>query len=179
MNLYNTYKHTIDNSINISYKGNITFKFVDCVLEVLLNRLEEGEQDIKTRLRVFRVLTECLQNLCNYVETGGIPPVKENSVFFLLSTLDKHYSIITGNYVRNYSVEKFQKRLNFLKKCSEDELKEEYIRVLMNDSFTEKGGGGLGFIDIARKTNQQFNFEFTQVNDQFTFFEFSLIIPRN
>lgn len=178
MTVYSTYKDTAENSINISYKGTITFDFVDIVLDILLNRLESGEEDVKTRMRVFSILTECLQNLCNYVDEGGIPPVKGDSVFFMLSTFENHYEVVTGNYVHNHKVEKMKERLVYLHHCSKEELKKEYNKVLINDTFTEKGGGGLGFIDIAKKTNQQFDFGFTPVDDDMTFFEFNIRINR-
>ena len=179
MNTYNTYKEAIENSINISYKGNITFEFVDCVLEILLNRLESGEENIKTRMRVFSILTECLQNLCTYVEEGKIEPEKEDSVFFLLTTLEDHYRIVTGNFLKSEKVELFKERLTYLRNCSKEDLKKEYNKVLINDQFNDKGGAGLGFIEIAKKTNQQFDFDFVEVDDDLSFFELIIHVKRN
>ena len=179
MNTYNTYKGAIDDSINISYKGNITFEFVDCVLEILLNRLESGEEDVKTRMRVFSILTECLQNLCSYVEKGQEKPNKEDSVFFLLTTLEDHYQIVTGNFVRTNKVNSMKERLSYLKSCSKEDLKKEYNTVLKNDKFGEKGGAGLGFIEIAKKTNQKFDFDFVNIDQELSFFELIIQITRN
>ena len=57
---------------------------------------------------------------------------------------------------------------------NKDELREYYVNTLSNESFSDKGGGGLGMIDIARKSGQKFEYSFTPINNIYSFF--SLII---
>jgi hypothetical protein len=59
---------------------------------------------------------------------------------------------------------------------SKDELKEYYKEILNNDEFSDKGGGGLGMIDIARKSGQKLNFNFIEVDNQYSFFSLSIKI---
>ena len=39
-----------------------------------------------------------------------------------------------------------------------------------------KGGGGLGMVDIARKTGDKLNFNFLPVDDQYSFFSLNIKI---
>jgi hypothetical protein len=41
-----------------------------------------------------------------------------------------------------------------------------------------KGGGGLGMIDIARKTGQKLNFDFAPVDDKYSFFSLNIKISQ-
>ena len=64
-------------------------------------------------------------------------------------------------------------QLNYL---SQDELKDLYKIVLNNDEFSAKGGGGLGFIEMARKSGNKFGFELLRQNKDYSFFVFEVLI---
>ena len=42
--------------------------------------------------------------------------------------------------------------------------------------MSEKGGGGLGMIDIARKSGQKLDYEFLPIDDVFAFFTLTIKI---
>ena len=42
-----------------------------------------------------------------------------------------------------------------------------------------KGGGGLGMIDIARKTGKKLNYDFAPLNDEYTFFSLNINVEEN
>jgi hypothetical protein len=62
---------------------------------------------------------------------------------------------------------------------SGDELKDLYKEVLNRDERSGKGGGGLGMIDIARKTGKKLNFDFIRINDKLSFFSLNITIDNN
>ena len=59
-----------------------------------------------------------------------------------------------------------------------DGLKMLYKEVLNNEERTEKGGGGLGIIDIARKSKQKLVYDFMDIDDQYSFFSLYIKIPQ-
>ena len=50
----------------------------------------------------------------------------------------------------------------------EDDKEEE------KEEQAEKGGGGLGMIDIARKSGQKLNYHFTEIDETFSFFNLNI-----
>ena len=44
--------------------------------------------------------------------------------------------------------------------------------------MSDKGGGGLGMIDIARKSGQKLDFDFQQVDEEFSFYSLNINIPQ-
>jgi hypothetical protein len=44
--------------------------------------------------------------------------------------------------------------------------------------LSEKGGAGLGFIDIRRKTGEKLDFHFLPITDKISFFLLTTLIPR-
>lgn len=71
-----------------------------------------------------------------------------------------------------------KKRLDDINLLSKEELKEYYKAVLNNGEMSLKGGGGLGMIDIARKTGEKLNFNFAPVDDKFSFFSLNIKISQ-
>jgi hypothetical protein len=61
-------------------------------------------------------------------------------------------------------------RINQINSLSKEELKALYKLILNNEEFSEKGGGGLGMIDMARKTGTKMEYEFLPVNEKLLFY---------
>ena len=65
--------------------------------------------------------------------------------------------------------ENLESALNTVNNASQEELKEMYKKQIKEGKISEKGGAGLGLIDIARKTEEPLEYQFLQL-DQDTFF---------
>ena len=57
-----------------------------------------------------------------------------------------------------------------------DEIKEYYVKILNNAQYSEKGGGGLGLIDIKKKTKSNYVYEFYEINENFSFYNLNINI---
>jgi hypothetical protein len=62
---------------------------------------------------------------------------------------------------------------------SKEELKTYYKEVLSNGVMSEKGGGGLGMIDIARKSGSKLDYKFSVVDEKFSFFSLSIKVVES
>jgi hypothetical protein len=168
-----------DGKIMLSFKGEITSDLLTSILHIMESKLDNIGEEPKLKKKVYNVLVECLQNLYHHNDGMDTPfLVKkdiQNSALFLIGRSDNStYKIITGNYILKESVNEFNLKLEKINNMNKDELKEYYIDTLNNESFSNKGGGGLGMIDIARKSGQKFEYSFTPINNEYSFF--SLII---
>jgi hypothetical protein len=95
----------------------------------------------------------------------------QKTALFLIGRNDQStYKIITGNYILNENITAFRSKLDKINQLSKAELKEYYLETLKNDEFSGKGGGGLGMIDIARKSGQKIDFSFHEVDEKLSFF---------
>ncbi len=57
-----------------------------------------------------------------------------------------------------------------------DQLKEYYYDILENKPHSIQGGGGLGFLEIAKKNKLNFDFKFIKYNLESYLFIYSAII---
>lgn len=167
-----------DNNIMLSFKGEVTFDLVNSILTVVEKRLDKTAEDLKVKKKVYNILVECLQNLCHHIE-GHESEIEDNkTAILLIYTNDTTYNVLTGNYLPNKNVESLKNWLDEINSNSAEELRDLYKQILNNEQYSDKGGGGLGFVDIARKSGQKLNYTFMPVDDKVSFFSFQINIPR-
>ena len=97
-----------------------------------------------------------------------------NTVIFMVGKEEDTYVIYTGNYIKTESAGKLESRLERINSLNPEELKAHYKEVLNNGMMSEKGGGGLGMIDIARKSGQKLGFKFLKVDDELSFYSLKI-----
>ncbi|MFN3315310.1 MAG: DUF6272 family protein, partial [Raineya sp.] len=69
-------------------------------------------------------------------------------------------------------------KIDYINSLNKDELREYHRKMLDNDNFSEKGTAGLGFIDIARKTDGNIRYEFHHLDNDLAFFTLKVEIIR-
>ncbi len=170
-NVFSIYEAMEEAGVILSFKGDITSDLLTSVLQIMENKLENIQEEPKVKKKVYHILVECLQNLYHHMDE--IPSKineKDRTAIFMIGKTDRGYSIITGNYILNENVPSLKKRINDINNLTQEELKEYYKQVLMNGEISAKGGGGLGFIDIARKSGEKLAYEFLPIADNISFF---------
>jgi len=88
------------------------------------------------------------------------------------------YSIFTGNYITNANAEVLKEKLDKINSLGAEELKAYYKEVLNNGMMSEKGGGGLGMIDIARKSGKKLDYDFQAVDDMHSFYSLNIKVAQ-
>lgn len=164
----------------MTFNGGLSFDLIDSIVHVMSCRLDKVEKDINLRKKVFGAVMECLQNLGNHVEDYDLEEVEYDpcSVLFVLDAEDNGYKIITTNFIPNEKVNNLRDRIETIKQLSPPELKKKYNEVLLKESYTEKGGGGLGLLDIALRSDGKIDYEFQPVNETFSLFSFKTLIIK-
>jgi hypothetical protein len=100
------------------------------------------------------------------------------SAIFMISRDDNHYSVMTGNPILKDKVAQLSKNLEELNSLDKDGLKEMYKAIIKNTTISEKGGAGLGFIDMARKSGEKLEFQFPEMDTYYAFFCVKVNISR-
>jgi len=170
-NIFSIYQAMDNSGIILSFKGDITSELLTSVLQIMENRLDSFQEEPKIKKKVYHILVECLQNLYHHMDE--IPSYingKDRSAIFMIGKTDQGYSIITGNYILSENVSGLKKRIDEINALTKEELKEYYKQILANGEMSLKGGGGLGIIDIARKSGEKLEYEFLSLSNNVSFF---------
>jgi hypothetical protein len=160
--------------IILAYKGSITPDLINEVLEAVEGKLEEGQEEGKTRKKLYNVLVESLQNLYHHIEETheGIEEDLDPKFGILIieKEQDGEYKVTTGNFINNVKIKFLKEKIDKINSLSRDELKDMYKFILNHQRISAKGGGGLGLVDIARKTGKKLQYKFYPYNDNYSFF---------
>lgn len=173
--IYELYDQMEQQNIMLSFKGNLTQEMLHSICEVMERKLEEFDADSRTKKRVYHVLVECLQNLFHHSKNSS---VHEDSIIVMVVKNANGYSVITGNFINSKDVEKLRERIREINGMTPDELKELYRKVLNNGSYSTKGGGGLGIIDIARKSDDKLDYGIVPCDEFNSFFSLNVKIAN-
>jgi hypothetical protein len=165
--------------IVLKYKGNIDSDVINHVLDTVEGKMVEVNEQSKLRKKVYNVLVESLQNLYHHVDPVPEDFEDQSSERFgllLVKKIGEDYMIITGNFVNNEHVEKLEEKIKRINRSSHEEIKELYKFILNHQKISQKGGGGLGLVDIARKTGTKLNYSFKEYDDKHTFFFMNILV---
>ena len=173
-----------DENIILMYKGELTFDLITTIISTLENRMTELESDRKVKKRFYSIITECIQNLYYHIDESltkndQIAEYDSRAALVLITARERFYSLVTGNYIPSAQIKKIQTRLDEINSVPADGLREMYKKALNDSEFSDKGTGGLGFIDIARKTGQKLIYKFHPVSDDYSYFTFQVKLPRS
>lgn len=163
----------------LAYKGSISAELITNVLGVIETKLDKIINKSSTKKKIYNVLVESLQNLYHHID--DIPESLNGTIdahfgIFVIAKQEDTYRISTGNFVKNSRLIKLKERLEKIKSLDKEELKELYKFVLNNQKFSDKGGGGLGLIDIARRTGGNIDYSFEKYSEDYSFFNLDIYI---
>ncbi|HPC99471.1 MAG TPA: SiaB family protein kinase [Bacteroidales bacterium] len=164
------------------YKGNIDSDVINHVLDTVEDKLVAGNEHPKLRKKVYNVLVESLQNLYHHVDrVPGDFEDQSSERYGLLQIrkIEDGYKIITGNFIRKDNIERLEEKIKRINRSSQEEIKELYKFILNHQRITNKGGGGLGLVDIARKTGNKLEYAFREYNSDYSFFYLDIHVNDN
>lgn len=167
-NLEQWLKVSQQGDVLLMYNGEITSDIITDLVDKVENIFVENQAYEHFRRLTVHVFVECVQNLFHHglsIEDGKSKFGACQLVYF-----ENSIKIITGNFILVEKLQMITDRINQINSLSKDELKALYKLILNNDEFSEKGGGGLGMIDIARKTGTKMECEFIQVDEKVFFY---------
>jgi len=167
------------NDVKLVYKGEITHQVTKAFTSLTETNMMVDEEPNSVQKKVFHVIVEFLQNISKHADHLAEEGEKEEgSGVFLLCRNDNNYVITTGNVLQKSKESIIGSILDRINTLDKDGLKELYKQQIKEGKLSEKGGAGLGFIDIAKKTGNPLNYKFIPINDDFSFFMISSTISR-
>ncbi|MEZ4756038.1 MAG: SiaB family protein kinase [Flavobacteriales bacterium] len=163
----------------ISFKGALTDELITALLGAVERKMTLIESDPKARKRVFNVVMECLQNQFHHQASVALPKadgVEQGAAngMVMIAHTDKGYSILTGNFMAADEVERLRAYLDRINNLTAESLRDLYREKLNNGTFSDKGGGGLGILDIARKSGGKLEYGFVPYDQGNTFFSLNV-----
>jgi hypothetical protein len=160
--------------VMIDFHGEINEEKLSSILSDAETKLEENEENFKKSRKVYNILVDSLQNLFHHSDAFGdaelMDGIKKRTTSFILAKKDEEYNILAANFIEMANINPLKGRLDKVNGLDKEGLRNLYKEVLDNGQYSVHGGGGLGMIDIARKSGNKLDYTFAEVNDDYGLF---------
>jgi hypothetical protein len=118
--------------------------------------------------KIFFISVETLQNMLIHGHKNNLG---EQHNFFILSKNDATVTVVSANLISNTSITAIEKQISVINSFDDEKaLKAYYLEHLENNTMSDKGGAGLGFITIGMKSGNKLIVEFLKINEEFSLF---------
>jgi len=177
--IYDLHRTMMSQNLILVYQGDFTQESTKSILSMAERNLDSSGEDSSIKRKVFNVMVEALQNIVKHSDELVDGQSRSHAAIFLIGKEANRYSIMSGNPVRKENVQKLNTSLEHINALDKDGLKDLYKDIIKNTTISEKGGAGLGFVDMARKSGSKLEFEFPEMNSEYCFFCLKVNVPRD
>lgn len=162
-------------TVLLAYHGDFNQGRIDSVIKLTEGVVLEAGSKRRVMKRICSVLIELLQN----ISIHGARNLEDNSdSFLLLSANEECFRIVTGNLILRSETGHLEGKIDLLNEMSQTELRKLYVETLCNENFSYKGGAGLGFLTVAKKSIAKFNYLIEPIDERFSYFTLEVKLER-
>lgn len=175
--IFDIHKKMLDTNLSLVYQGGFSQEITKAFVSLAEKNMDQAEEIRSVKRKVFNVMVECLQNIVKHSNEMKDTPIGQNAIF-LVGVDQVKYVISSGNIIYSENIPTLETLLNKINSLDKEGLKSYYKEVIKEGKLSEKGGAGLGLIDMARKSGEKLIYEFKTIDEQYAFFSLQILIPR-
>lgn len=174
--IFDTFSSYTDNRVMLAFRGDISEPMLDSLLLVAEEKLVSLGCRKPIRKKAFHILVECMQNIYKHATDSSQSScqISRSNGMIIMTASDEGIHIATGNSMGEKQGKQLKQKLRRLESLDSERLRKSYQEQLVDGKLSSKSGAGLGFIDIARKSGQCVNYDFTPLGNQKLFFTFNV-----
>lgn len=166
--IHHLFSELKSDDMTLLYSGTFSDNVTQQIIGLSGSYFESNPELIKLHRKSGFLIAECFQNIVRHNESDI-----ENG-YFVSRNAHGNQFIASGNVIRTDMIADLSDKLDHLNQLSKEELKEIYLKTLSNDEVSEKGGAGLGLIEMARKTGNKLEYDFESIGDDLSYFYFQI-----
>jgi hypothetical protein len=158
----------------LSYQGPLSFSTIDWLLTEFKVAAEDHDLSFKIYKKMISMMIEALENIskysdqfqCNHEGSSGFCPS------FQISRSDEVIEMEASNPVRKRDVRGLRSKIDQVNSQDSDALRKLYRSTMSNGEFTEKGGAGLGLIEMAKTAGSKLEYTFENLTKDYSLYTF-------
>jgi len=181
LKLFEYYNKMCDQNIVLDFQGVMSQDLLVGMAEMIKNKFTQKFGKTIIVKKMFSVFVELAQNIAYYsTERVELEKDKEKigAGIIVVTQQNDHYTITSGNKIENQNAQKVSEKCEYLNKLNEEELKAVYKETLRAPRPEGKKGGGVGLMDILRKSKSKIEYMITPIDDKESFLVLSVKIKE-
>lgn len=158
----------------INHYGPLSYEEIGFLLNKMTSLLERHNFGITIRKKVYSAMVESLENI--YKHQDVIKGSNNYQPKFSLILEKDKVDLTCSNSLLKLKIGPLKERLEKVNQLDKAGLKEFYKEVILSGNVTQKGGAGLGIINIAKVTENKLEFTFDDIDEQYTYFTLRITV---
>jgi len=166
--------------IILQYSGPLNYDVIGELIGSLKEKMRQKQVRFTLYKKILTLMIEALENIIRYRSHVGRKQklIDNYPPEFSIKTDSENVYLTTVNAILHKDIRALNDRLTKLIKLDLRELKELYKETITNGKFSEKGGAGLGIIEMAKIADEKIQYSFVSINDQVSYFHLCLVIKK-
>jgi hypothetical protein len=148
------------------YRGVVTNENSVPLLMLLEKEMENSEFGFVGRKRLFMFVLESLQNVSRHSDRSHHADMS----LVVYSKTNNGYSVTTGNVLPADSINDLKQKLDMINNLEPNEIRKVYRQMLSTAELSNKGGAGLGLIEMAKITGNKLDYDFVPIGNDYSYF---------
>lgn len=160
----------------LTHKGLLSYEAIGLLLNKMTSILDDYGMNITIKKKVYAAIVESLENIYRHQDVVSEGDQITNSPQFLLAIDAHNFSILASNSLRAEKVPNLKQRLDLVNTLDRNGLKDLYKNTILHNAVNNRGGAGLGIINISKVSENKIGYSFEKINDKFMWFSINITI---
>ena len=163
-----------------AYTGLVSDSITHKIIELTQFNIDSAGNFVRLKNKISFLMAECYQNVARHGKYIAEDEVQlDYRGAFYVRSVGSAFFIASANTVTNDTIPSIQEKLDKVNSLSTEELRVLQKQVLAKGKLSERGGAGLGIIEMARRTGRKISYDFEAVNESTSVFFIQLTISED
>lgn len=166
---FNLFSRVQQQDFEYVYRGFFTHNITKKILSLADLNIQKSVQQSTIQKRIYYIMVEGIQNISRHQDEANESNDEYPGIFSIQKQEDRYY-ITTGNLVLNEKIVDLKERIAHINSLDPEDLKKLHKEILKSGAISDKGGAGLGLIEMAQKSGNKLIASYELINDKFSYF---------
>ena len=184
LDLYSFRQEIRENNIILSFEGTMSQGVLTALIDALREKVIANNVDLPDSMqfairKICAILVELAQNIQNHsLEQALQDNISSGLGIIIIRETKNGFTLTSGNNALKADAENLISYCGKLNSLDEVGLKALYKEKLRKERAKNVNGGGIGLIEMKRKSNQPFEYEMQPIDDKTVFFSLSVNLDK-
>jgi hypothetical protein len=151
------------------YRGAFAERFTSTIIDISEGSVFKREPMMNRKVSF--LLVECFQHIIKHGESLSEEDQFKDEGIFTFQRINNDFIINSINHIQSAEISALREMVDQVNALDRDALKELYKKQLNNnEALSNKGGAGLGLIELARKSGHKLLYEFEPLKGSYSRF---------
>lgn len=175
---YELIRYLDEDYLELVYRGHFTERITGDIVSLTNVRFLDKVAEASSKNKITYFIIESLQNVVRHQDVPSNKNISSEGLLIVQKTRSSLY-ISTANVIRNKKIPKLETYLKQIQVSTPDTLKKTYKKILFNGVISEKGGGGLGIVTMARRAGGHISYMFKKIDKECSYYYYQIRLDFN